>query len=107
MCILAIVSGCVLFAACAKLTRNHRSTDQFRHVPSNCYICYIPIELFPSTVMFGRIFATFVLVSTVAFFCAQSVEAVKGPKITHKVYFDIKHGDENLGRSKSLESLSN
>jgi len=48
--------------------------------------------------MFGRISAVFVLVSTVAFFCAQNVEAVKGPKITHKVYFDIKHGDENLGR---------
>jgi len=38
------------------------------------------------------------LVSTVAFHCAQSVEAAKGPKITHKVYFDIKHGDEHLGR---------
>jgi hypothetical protein len=46
------------------------------------------------------------LVSTVAFHCAQSVEAAKGPKITHKVYFDIKHGDENLGRSKSLEHLN-
>jgi len=48
--------------------------------------------------MFGRISAVFVLVTVVAFFCAQSVEAVKGPKITHQVYFDIKHGDENLGR---------
>ncbi|KAF2972654.1 hypothetical protein GQX73_g977 [Xylaria multiplex] len=29
---------------------------------------------------------------------SQSVEASKGPKITHKVYFDITHGDEALGR---------
>lgn len=26
-------------------------------------------------------------------------EALKGPRITHKVYFDIKQGDEDLGRS--------
>jgi hypothetical protein len=26
------------------------------------------------------------------------VEAAKGPKITTKVFFDIKHGDEDLGR---------
>jgi len=26
------------------------------------------------------------------------VEATKGPKITHKVYFDIEHGDEKLGK---------
>jgi len=26
------------------------------------------------------------------------VEAGKGPKITHKVYFDIEHGDEPMGR---------
>ena len=31
-------------------------------------------------------------------FFAQSAEAAKGPKITHKVYFDIQHGDEQLGR---------
>jgi Peptidyl-prolyl cis-trans isomerase (rotamase) - cyclophilin family len=31
-------------------------------------------------------------------FIAQPVEAVKGPKITHKVYFDIEHGGEPLGR---------
>jgi len=49
--------------------------------------------------MFGRISTVFVFVSiVVAFFCAQSVEAAKGPKITHKVYFDIQHGDEILGR---------
>jgi peptidyl-prolyl cis-trans isomerase B (cyclophilin B) len=29
---------------------------------------------------------------------SQTAEATKGPKITHKVFFDIKHGDENLGR---------
>ena len=29
---------------------------------------------------------------------AQTAEASKGPKITHKVYFDIQHGDEPLGR---------
>ncbi|CAK7234198.1 Peptidyl-prolyl cis-trans isomerase B [Sporothrix curviconia] len=28
----------------------------------------------------------------------QTAEAAKGPKITHKVYFDITHGDEHLGR---------
>ncbi|CAL1707305.1 unnamed protein product [Somion occarium] len=47
---------------------------------------------------FGRILAGFVAVTVAAFFCAQSVEAAKGPKITHKVFFDIKHGDKDLGR---------
>lgn len=37
---------------------------------------------------------TFILV---ALAIGVSAEA-KGPKITHKVYFDIKHGDEDLGR---------
>ena len=48
--------------------------------------------------MFGRVSIAFLLVSLAAFFCAQSAEAAKGPKITHKVYFDIKHGDTELGR---------
>jgi peptidyl-prolyl cis-trans isomerase B (cyclophilin B) len=29
---------------------------------------------------------------------SSTAEAAKGPKITHKVYFDIQHGDEPLGR---------
>ncbi|KAF7790345.1 hypothetical protein EIP86_001300 [Pleurotus ostreatoroseus] len=48
--------------------------------------------------IFGRVILGFVLVTIAAFFCAQPVEAAKGPKITHKVYFDIKHGDKDMGR---------
>ncbi|KAF8904448.1 cyclophilin-like domain-containing protein [Gymnopilus junonius] len=50
--------------------------------------------------MFGRASLAFVVVSILAFFCAQSAEAAKGPKITNIVYFDIKHGDDDLGRIK-------
>ncbi|KAF4621099.1 hypothetical protein D9613_000442 [Agrocybe pediades] len=50
--------------------------------------------------MFGRISFAFVIVSVVAFFCAQSADAAKGPKITNIVYFDIKQGDVELGRIK-------
>ena len=67
-----------------------------------------------------RIILTFFVVFTVALvYFGQTAEAAKGPKITHKVrlsytlvaeyfgglvltrvqvYFDIKHGDEELGR---------
>ncbi|KAF1846026.1 uncharacterized protein K460DRAFT_406251 [Cucurbitaria berberidis CBS 394.84] len=46
-----------------------------------------------------RIVISFLLILSVAFvFFAQTSEATKGPKITHKVYFDITHGDEELGR---------
>ena len=50
--------------------------------------------------IFGRLTLGFLLVTLAVFFCAQSVEA-KSPRVTHKVYFDIKHGDKDLGRSTS------
>lgn len=46
-----------------------------------------------------RLVVSALLILTVVFvYLAQTAEAVKGPKITHKVYFDITHGDEPLGR---------
>ncbi|KAI6910471.1 Peptidyl-prolyl cis-trans isomerase [Hortaea werneckii] len=46
-----------------------------------------------------RLLTSALLILTFVFvFFAQSSEAQKGPKITHKVYFDITHGDEELGR---------
>jgi len=46
-----------------------------------------------------KFFVTILLLLTASFaFFAQTAEAAKGPKITHKVYFDMKHGDEDLGR---------
>lgn len=56
--------------------------------------------------MFGRISLAFIIVSIAAFFCAQSADAAKGPKITHKVYFDIKHGDKELGRGEFHAEMS-
>ena len=50
------------------------------------------------TMIFSRLTFGFLLLTIAAFFCAQSVEAA-GPRITKKVYFDIKHGDKDLGRS--------
>ncbi|EPQ57330.1 peptidyl-prolyl cis-trans isomerase B precursor [Gloeophyllum trabeum ATCC 11539] len=47
---------------------------------------------------FGKLPLLFALLSLAVVFCAQSVEAAKGPKITHKVYFDVKQGDKDLGR---------
>ena len=47
--------------------------------------------------IFSRLTFGFLLLTIAAFFCAQSVDAA-GPRITKKVYFDIKQGDENLGR---------
>ncbi|KAK1770281.1 peptidyl-prolyl cis-trans isomerase B [Phialemonium atrogriseum] len=46
-----------------------------------------------------RLLLTATLLLGVSVVCfAQVAEAAKGPKITHKVYFDITHGDEPLGR---------
>ncbi|KAA8575833.1 hypothetical protein EYC84_004923 [Monilinia fructicola] len=46
-----------------------------------------------------RFVVSALLILTITFlFFAQTAEAVKGPKITHKVYFDISHGDKPLGR---------
>ncbi|KAK4561154.1 Peptidyl-prolyl cis-trans isomerase B [Recurvomyces mirabilis] len=48
---------------------------------------------------FQRVAISALLILTFAFiFFAQNVSAQKGPKITHKVYFDIQHGDEDVGR---------
>ena len=47
-----------------------------------------------------RLSLVFLVVSLASLLCVN-VEAAKGPKITHKVYFDIKQGDKELGRSES------
>ena len=44
------------------------------------------------------IISLLVLLTAVFLFMGQTAHAVKGPKITNKVYFDITHGDEPLGR---------
>jgi hypothetical protein len=59
----------------------------------------------PSGMIFAKASLTFAVVSFAAFFCAQSAEAARGPKITSKVYFDIQHGDQPMGRS-AFTSLS-
>jgi peptidyl-prolyl cis-trans isomerase B (cyclophilin B) len=46
---------------------------------------------------FRRLFFTAALLFGLVMF-AQTAEATKGPKITHKVYFDITQGDKPLGR---------
>jgi len=46
-----------------------------------------------------RVVISLMVIMAAAFlFMGQTVEAAKGPKITNKVYFDIQHGDESLGR---------
>lgn len=46
-----------------------------------------------------RLAVSVILILVVTFlFFVQTSSATKGPKITHKVYFDITHGDEPLGR---------
>ncbi len=46
-----------------------------------------------------KLLVSALLICTASFiYFAQTSEAAKGPKITHKVYFDIQHGDEDIGR---------
>ncbi|KAK3699537.1 Peptidyl-prolyl cis-trans isomerase B [Vermiconidia calcicola] len=46
-----------------------------------------------------RLLISILLICTASFvYFAQAADAGKGPKITHKVYFDIQHGDEDMGR---------
>ncbi|EMR69872.1 Peptidyl-prolyl cis-trans isomerase B [Eutypa lata] len=46
-----------------------------------------------------RLFVSALLLVGLGVICfSQTAAASKGPKITHKVYFDIEHGDEALGR---------
>ncbi|EHK50515.1 uncharacterized protein TrAtP1_011037 [Trichoderma atroviride] len=47
---------------------------------------------------FRRLFTTAIVLVVGLLFFARTAEAVKGPKITHKVYFDIEQGDVKLGR---------
>lgn len=48
---------------------------------------------------FQRAIVSLLLIAVFAFLAlAQSTEAARGPKITNKVFFDITHGDEELGR---------
>lgn len=39
-----------------------------------------------------------ILTFTFVYFAQTTEAAGKGPKITNKVYFDIQHGDEDVGR---------
>ncbi|KAK5194839.1 Peptidyl-prolyl cis-trans isomerase B [Exophiala xenobiotica] len=46
-----------------------------------------------------RVVISLLVILTATFlFMGQTAEAAKGPKITHKVYFDVEHGDEPMGR---------
>ncbi|KIY74453.1 hypothetical protein CYLTODRAFT_340235 [Cylindrobasidium torrendii FP15055 ss-10] len=46
--------------------------------------------------MFGRISLAFLVLTFVALFTVS--DAARGPQVTNIVYFDIKHGDKDLGR---------
>jgi peptidyl-prolyl cis-trans isomerase B (cyclophilin B) len=47
----------------------------------------------------NKIAISLMLILTVTFlFLAQTASAAKGPKITHKVYFDIEQDGESMGR---------
>jgi len=55
--------------------------------------------MFLSMASLQRVAVSVLLIFTIIFvFLGQTSEAAKGPKITHKVYFDITHDDKPLGR---------
>ncbi|KAG7002162.1 peptidyl-prolyl cis-trans isomerase B [Physcia stellaris] len=55
--------------------------------------------MFMTMANFQRLTISVLLIITATFlFFAQTSQAAKGPKITNKVYFDITHGDEPMGR---------
>ena len=59
----------------------------------------ILIQLTTKMFTLQRFVVSVLLILTVTFILfAQTAQAVKGPKITHKVYFDVSHGDEPMGR---------
>ena len=76
------------------------SRDAYYLIWCCCHVLPKFVSLLQLVMYFRRILVGLAAVTVAAFFCAQSVEAAKGPKITHKVYFDIKHGDKDLGRSE-------
>jgi hypothetical protein len=46
-----------------------------------------------------RVVISLMVILTATFlFMGQTAQAAKGPKITHKVYFDIEHDGQPLGR---------
>jgi hypothetical protein len=46
-----------------------------------------------------RVIISLMVILTATFlFMGQTAQAAKGPKITHKVYFDIEHDGQPLGR---------
>lgn len=57
-------------------------------------------ELLSTMASIQRVLLSVLVILTFTFvYFAQTAEAAgKGPKITHKVYFDVKHGDEDMGR---------
>ncbi|KAA8906431.1 cyclophilin-like domain-containing protein [Sphaerosporella brunnea] len=48
--------------------------------------------------LFHNVLALLVFLAVSLSLFARPAEAVRGPLITHKVYFDIQHGDKQLGR---------
>lgn len=80
----------------AHLSSGHFTTSLQHQISAKQihYICYTLIMFNPQ-----RSLASVILIIGLAFaLFSQVTEATKGPKITHKVYFDIQHGEAALGR---------